>query len=324
MRKIALVLAVLAMLAMLAGCQGKAAGAGEEVQAADKKLSVIASFYAMEDFAKKIGGDLAEVKNIVPPGVEPHDWEPAAKDIAALEEADVFVYNGAEMEHWVEDIEESLSTGKLVSVEASKGIEIIVHEEHEEDEHEDEEEHEEEEEGHDHGGVDPHVWLSPALVKTELRNIADGYIKADPDNASVYNQNYDKWAAECDALDQEFKDALAPLPNRDVIVAHEAFAYLCASYGLNQEPIEGLSADSEPTPSRVAEIIDFAKEHEIKVVFFEELASPKVSESIAEAIGASTDILSTLEGLSEEQEAAGDDYFSIMRQNLQSLVKALG
>jgi zinc transport system substrate-binding protein len=318
MRKLALVLA-LALALAVSGCQGQgnASGEGALAQAAETKLKVSASFYVMQDFAKKIGGDRAEVVNMVPAGVEPHDWEPAAKDIAGLEEADIFIYNGAEMEHWAEDIAQAIKSEKLIVVEASSGIELIVHDE------EEEEEHEEEEDGHDHGGTDPHVWLDPMLAKAELRNIADAFIKADPSNESYYSANFTKWASELDALDKEFRDALEPLPKKDVITAHEAFAYLCAAYGLNQVPVEGLSADSEPTPSRVAEIIDFAKEHEVKVIFFEELVSPKVSETIASAIGASTDVLSPIEGLDEEREASGDDYFSVMRANLNSLVNAL-
>ncbi|MDR1217091.1 MAG: metal ABC transporter substrate-binding protein, partial [Oscillospiraceae bacterium] len=276
-------------------------------------ISVYASFYPMYDFAVKIGGDRVEVVNMVPSGVEPHDWEPAAADITGLEGADVFIYNGAGMEHWAEDILETLQNKELVVVEASRGIELIEgHDEHgDEDEDEDEDEHEDE-------GFDPHVWLDPERAKAEMGTIRDALKQASPADADYFDSNYEKYAAQLDALDAEFKAALGPLENRDIIVAHQAFGYLCAAYGLNQIPIEGLSAESEPDPARVAEIIEFADEHEIKVIFFEELVSPKVAQTIADAIGAEVDVLNPFEGPGD-----GGDYFGVMRLNLEALLRAL-
>jgi zinc transport system substrate-binding protein len=270
----------------------------------------------MYDFAVKLGGDKVNVTNMVPAGTEPHDWEPTAADIVGLENAAVFIYNGAGMEHWAEDILESLQNKSLITVEASKGISLMEgHHDHDEEEAED---HEDEEES-----FDPHVWLSPVNAKAEMENIKNAFAQADPDNKDYYEANYAKYAAELDVLDKEFSDTLSSLPNKDVIVAHQAFGYLCAAYGLNQVPIEGLSPDSEPDPARVAEIIDFAKEHDVKVIFFEELVSPKVAETIASAIGAKAEMLNPLEGLGDEELAAGDDYFSVMRQNLEALKAAL-
>jgi zinc transport system substrate-binding protein len=282
----------------------------------------------MYDFAVKIGGEKAQVTNMVPAGVEPHDWEPAAADIAGLESADVFVYNGAGMEHWAEDILEALENKGLTVVEASAGIELMEgHHGHEGEDAEEEDGHDaeaaEEEDGHEEEGYDPHVWLDPKNAKREMENIKNAFVSADPDNAETYEANFAKYAAELDALDETFKEALSPLPNKDIIVAHEAFGYLCAAYGLNQIPIEGLSPDSEPDPAKMAEIIDFAREHDVKVIFFEELVSPKVAEAVAEAVGAETMVLSPVEGLSDEESAAGGDYFSVMRQNLESLKAAL-
>jgi zinc transport system substrate-binding protein len=254
----------------------------------------------------KIGGDRVRVVNMVPAGTEPHDWEPAVSDVAGLENAAVFVYNGAGMEHWAEDILAALQNEALVAVEASAGVTLI-----------------EGSDGHGDGGYDPHVWLDPLNAKLELANIRDAFVRADPDNADYYGANYTRYAAELDALDTEFRDGLSALPNKDIIVAHEAFGYLCVAYGLNQVPIEGLSADSEPDPARMAEIIDFAAERDVKVIFFEELVSPKVAGTIAEAIGAKTDVLNPIEGLSDEDLSAGGDYFSAMRQNLEALKAAL-
>jgi zinc transport system substrate-binding protein len=304
---------------LFAGCGARpaseAGGDANETQA--EAMLVYASFYPMYDFAVKIGGEKARVVNMVPDGTEPHDWEPAAADVAGLESAAVFVYNGADMEHWAEDILEVLQNKALVVAEASAGIELI------EGRHEHGDEEEAEEEEGEEEGYDPHVWLNPLYAKQETENIKNAFVLADPDNADYYEANYAKYAAEFDALDEAFREGLSALPNKDIIVAHEAFGYLCAAYGLNQVPIEGLSPDSEPEPAKMAEIIDFAREHDVKVIFFEELVSPKVAETVADAIGAETMVLNPIEGLGDEERAAGGDYFSVMRQNLESLKIAL-
>lgn len=261
---------------------------------------------------------------MVPAGTEPHDWEPAAADIKNLEEAALFVYSGGGMEHWVEDVLASLETKKLVSVEASAGVTLRSGHIHDEEEHKGAEEHtEEEEHGHDHGQFDPHVWLSPVNAKKEMENIKNAYVKADPDNKDYYEKNYQTYTAEFDKLDQEYKDTLSALPNKSIIVSHEAFGYLCDAYGLTQMGIEGLSPDSEPDPARMAEIIDFVKANHVKVIFFEELVSPKVAETIAAETGAQTQVLNPLEGLSDEELKNGADYFSVMEDNLKQLKAAL-
>ena len=263
-----------------------------ERKKANGKVQVVASFYMMYDLAKKIGGDQVEVKNLVPAGTEPHEWEPGARDVASLEDADVFVYNGAEMEHWTDTILNTLDNKELVVAEASKGVKLT--------------------------GSDPHVWLAPLNAKKEMENIKDALIKADPNNQSYYEANYTEYAAKFDQLDQEYRDTISGLTNKNIVVAHEAFGYLCDAYGLKQVGIEGLSPDSEPDPAKMAEVIDFVRENHVKVIFFEELVSPKVAETIAYETGASAEMLNPLEGLGDEELAAGEDYFSVMESNLES------
>lgn len=270
------------------------------------KLKVYTSFYPLYDFAVKIGGDKIKVTNLVPAGTEPHDWEPATTDILSLEKGNIFIYNGAGLEHWVEQVTASLENKDLLLVNASDGITLI--------------------QGNDKEGgssYDPHIWLSIMNAKKEMENIKNALVKADPDNKDFYEANFMKYGAEFDALDAKFKEKLSALPDKDIVVAHQAFAYLCSDYGLNQVAIEGLGADSEPDAKRMAEIVDFARNKNIKTIFFEELVSPKVAQAIASEIGASTDVLNPLEGLTQEQVNAGEDYLSVMEENLNALVKAL-
>ena len=308
----ALVCACTLSLSLLTGCGTQPA----DTAAGDGRLRVLTSFYPMYDFACKIGGDCIDVTNMVPSGTEPHDWEPSTNDLKNLEKADVFIYNGADMEPWADDLLVSRSDTLRV-VEASENVELRT------TDGEHEHAHEHEGADHHHGDFDPHVWLDPENAKIEMEAIRDALCAADPENSTVFQSNYEKYAAELDALDSEFREKLAPLPNRTIVVAHEAFGYLCDAYGLTQVGIEGLSPDSEPDPGRMAEVIDFVREHSISTIFFEELVSPKVAETIASETGAQAKMLSPLEGLSDEQAAAGADYFSVMHDNLAALMEAL-
>ena len=299
-------------LSLLTGCGTQPA----DTAAGDGRLRVLTSFYPMYDFACKIGGDCIDVTNMVPSGTEPHDWEPSTNDLKNLEKADVFIYNGADMEPWADNLLVSRSDTLRV-VEASENVELRT------TDGEHEHAHEHEGADHHHGDFDPHVWLDPENAKIEMEAIRDALCAADPENSTVFQSNYEKYAAELDALDSEFREKLAPLPNRTIVVAHEAFGYLCDAYGLTQVGIEGLSPDSEPDPGRMAEVIDFVREHSISTIFFEELVSPKVAEAIASETGAQAKMLSPLEGLSDEQAAAGADYFSVMHDNLAALMEAL-
>lgn len=316
----ALAMTALVSAAMLSGCTRAAApnpAAKADAMESKKMLKVMASFYPMYDFAAKIGGDKAEVITLVPSGTEPHDWEPAAADIRNLEEADLFIYSGAGMEYWVDDVLASLDNKNLISVEASKGVALRDGHSHSHEEEEGAGEPEEE------GQYDPHVWLSPLNAEKEMENIKNAYIKADPDNRDYYEANYELYASRFADLNQKFKDTLSSLPNKDIVVSHEAFGYLCDAYGLNQVGIEGLSPDSEPSPARMAEIIDFVRANHVRVIFFEELVSPKVAETIAKETGSSVQVLNPLEGLSDEELESGADYFSVMEENLKQLEAAL-
>lgn len=314
----------------LAGCTAapKSDNAASDARSADT-IEVVASFYPMYDFAQKIGGDRVTVKNLVPAGTEPHDWEPSPQDIKDLQAADVFVYHGAGMEHWVEDALESMPEDGPTAVEASEGIELLpaAEEDHDHgeaaDEHGHADEADEHDHDHDHGQYDPHAWLSPKNAVKELENVKNALVKADPAGKDVYEANYEKWAAEFAALDAEYEAALSAVPNKSIVVSHQAFGYLCDAYGLTQVPIEGMEADAEPDAKTMAEIVEFVKANNVRTIFSEELVSPKVARAIADASGASCETLNPLEGLTDEELASGADYLSVMRENLDALEKAL-
>ncbi|BBI35724.1 metal ABC transporter substrate-binding protein [Cohnella abietis] len=296
------------------------------------KLKIVATFYPMVEFTKQVAGDHAEVVGLIPSGAEPHDWEPSPKDVAAIQKADVFVYNGI-VESWVEKTLASAINDKRVDVEASKGIvlmEGVGEHEHEHDhEHDHDHEHAEGDVDHDEDGheaehsLDPHVWLDPSLAQQEVRNIQAALEQADPDHKDEYKANADAYVAKLKALDEKFREDLKDSKRKEFVTQHAAFGYLARTYGLIQIPIAGLSPEQEPSPEKMAEVIKLAKEHDVRTIFFETLVDPKIAKTIAEEIGASTDVLNPLEGLTEEEVSKGLDYIGIMTNNLAGLIKAL-
>lgn len=316
--KIFLISAVTALL--LAGCgdEGINNNNSGESEASGKKLKVVTSFYPMYEFSKQVAGEYADVIGLIPAGVEPHDWEPSAKDMAEIKEADVFVYNGL-VEGWAEQALESAPNDKRIVVEASGGIQLMESEEHghEEEGHE-EEEHEEE-----GGSLDPHIWLSPVLAQQEVLAIQEAFEKADPANKDAYKANADAYISKLKELDNAFKSGLQGVKHTEFVTQHAAFGYLAKEYGLTQVPIAGLSPEQEPSPEQMAEVVAFAKEHKIKTILFETLVDPKIAQTIADEIGAKTDVLNPIEGLTDEDKKDNLDYIGIMTKNLEALKKAL-
>jgi zinc transport system substrate-binding protein len=310
---------------MLSGCGAKSDNAGTNASKADpntaqtadsgKKLNVVTTFYPMYEFTKQVAGDHANVTALIPAGAEPHDWEPSAKDMAQVKDADVFVYNGI-VEGWAEQALSSASNDKRVVVEASKGLNLM------EGLPEEGEEHKEEGQSHDHV-LDPHVWLDPVLAQKEVESIEAGLVQADPANKADYEKNADAYIAKLKELDNEFKTGLKDVKRKDFITQHAAFGYLAKQYGLTQVPIAGLSPEQEPTPDKLVGIIKFAKENNVKRIFFETLVDPKVAQTVATEIGAKTDVLNPLEGLTDEDKQKNLDYLGVMKNNMEALKKAL-
>lgn len=305
----------------------------------EKKLQVSASFYPLYFFASRIGGDRADARVIVPAGIDPHGYEPTPKEMASIENDDLVIINGAGFEPWGENVTKNIDATKTILVVVGEPLATLEghahdhehghedeHKEGHEDEHGHTEGHEDEhgnENEHEEMVLDPHVWLSPVLAKKIVDNITTGFVSADPKNASYYQVNAEALKQELSELDLAYQSGLAECGSKEMITSHSAFGYLAREYGLTQTSISGLSPEEESSTGELAEIADFAKEHEVKYIFFESLASPKLSETLASEIGAQTLVLNPLEGLTQEEVAQGKNYFSVMRDNLANLQTAL-
>lgn len=306
---------LMAALIIVAGCNkgdGKNNASSEE-----GKVNVVTTFYPLYYLAAGIGGEDANVANLIPAGVEPHDWTPKSRDLQTASHAQLFIYNGAGLEGWVDDfLHGAGSGGSLRTLEASQGIELIHGNPEEADAHED----------HGHEGdldVDPHTWVSPKSMLKMASNILEAYVAADPAHKDAYESRYNELKAKLEQLDRKMTEGLADVSKRDIVVSHQAFGYLCRDYGLKQVAIMGLSPDAEPRAQDLLEVAKFVKENGVKTIFFEELVSDQLAKTLAAEANVGTDVLNPLEGLTPEQEKSGDDYVTIMERNLQNLRKAL-
>jgi zinc transport system substrate-binding protein len=311
------------MMFILGGC------GASDVNMVEGKVNVVTSFYPLYDFTRKIGGEHVNVINLIPAGVESHDWTPKSRDMKNITKADILVYNGAGFEGWVHDFLESLKgDSKLLVIEASQGIPLISTSEEGEpadEAHEGEEQHDghSDEQGHSPGGVDPHVWLSPLQMKKLAENIKDALVQADAAHQSDYEANFELLAAKLDELHQKYVSVTSSAARKDIVVSHQAFGYLVRDYGLRQLPVMGLSPESEPTAQDIRKISQFVREHNVRYILFEELVSPKLAQTLADDLNIETLVFNPIEGLTEEQEKANEDYISLMEKNLISLEKAL-
>ncbi|QQR92315.1 MAG: zinc ABC transporter substrate-binding protein [Candidatus Iainarchaeum archaeon] len=284
-------------------------------------MAIATTFFPLQDLTKKIVGDTAEVFSIVPSGIEPHDYEPSPQEFVSFQNARAFITMGLEFEHLEGEFIESRSA-PITVIHAEKGIVLLDGDEEHEHEHEEEhmEEHaHEEEHEEEHTGKDPHIWLSPKNMQVMAQNISAGLMNAFPDNATLYEQNTQQLIANLMQLDQEYAQGLSQCNKDIVLVSHNAFSYLANDYGFQTIHISGLEPESEPTPDQIRELVDAAKEHDLKYIFYEELVDPRVSNAIAQEVGAQTLELNPAEGSSNPDE----DYFSIMRENLNHLKLAL-
>src|SRR3989344_142377 len=274
-------------------------------QQSDSQLRVVTSFYPLYFFAEWIGGDLTHITNIIPVGIEPHDYELTGQDMATIEKSKLVILNGGRLESWGEKIKQNIDLHKTLIITVGEGLATQYFVEDEKNR------------------IDPHVWLAPALAKQMVNKIAIGFAEANPTNAGYYAARAATLDLALDSLDQEYQQGLANCVRRDFITSHNAFGYLAAAYNLNQIPIAGLSPETEPSPRQLAEVARLAKQTGAKIIFFESLASPKLSQAIASEIGAQIMVLNPIEGLTESEIVAGRNYLTEMRQNLINLKIAL-
>jgi len=277
----------------------------------DTRIVVNASFYPYHFITERIGKDKIDLRIVIPNGVEPHEYEPSLKQIANIEDSHMLVYNGAGMEPWAKKFINNLKDNNIEIVNGSDYVNLLRGETHEDDEHGNEEEY------------DPHIWLDPLNMDKIASAIADKLITLDGKNKEYYLENYRELSNQLKNLDLEYSEGLKNRKKDTILVSHSAFGYLTTKHGIEQISVTGITPHSEPGNKTIRRLVDLAKEENFEYIFFEILASPKTVEVLAEEANLKILVLNPLAGLLEEQQKNGEDYFSIMKENLLNLRKAL-
>jgi zinc transport system substrate-binding protein len=249
---------------------------------------VVAAFYPLAYAAEEIGASTVEVANLTPPGAEPHDLEVSPQDVQQIDDADLVLLLGHGFQPQLEDA--AGNGAEVVRLLDTEGL-------------------------HRFPNGDPHVWLDPlryALIAGRIGGVLHREAAAD------------RFAARLRALDRDYRTGLRDCARREIVTSHEAFAYLADRYGLRQVAITGLSPEAEPAPRDVEHAVELVRQTGATTVFFETLVSPRLAETVAREAHAKTAVLNPIEGLTPEEAAAGEDYFSLMRANLSALRGALG
>lgn len=317
---------LLSMVLIVAGCGTKASDKIDP-----NKINVVTSFYPIYFFASEIGGEDAHVINLLPAGVEPHDWTPRSQDILNTSKAQLFLYNGAGLESWVPNFLKGIDSKSTVKpIELSNGIPLIYTDEDDGHNHGGQDSHNDSHEAsHDHDKEhsdkhsDPHTWISPKSAIKIAENIKNAYVEVDAKHKANYEKRFEQVKEKLTKLDQKYTESLAKTSKKEIVVSHQAFGYLARDYGLTQHAIMGLSPESEPKAQDIVALSKLVKDKKIKYVFFEELVSDKLAKMLAAESGVETLVLNPVEGLTSKQEKAGDNYYTLMEKNLENLLLAL-
>jgi zinc transport system substrate-binding protein len=268
----------------------------------DNRIGVVVSIAPQADFVEAIGGDKVRVSVMVPPGADPHTYEPTPGQLVALSQARMYAEVGSGLEFelaWMDKI--SQQNKQMLIVDCSKGITLMEG---------GEDSQEETLQGHQ-GGTDPHVWLSPKDAEIMVENIAAGLMAVDPENENYYAQGRDSYVAKLEALDKDIRDGLAGITNRRFIVFHPAWSYFAAEYNLEEIPIE--IGNKEPSAKDIANVVQEAREFDIKIIFAEPEFNPRSAQVIAQEIDGKVVFIDPL----------ARDYIGNMRLVLNDLVQAM-
>ncbi len=271
-----------------------------------EKLQIYASFSLIQDLTKKIVGDKADVKLVVENNEEAHDYEISTKKMAEVSKANVVVYNGVGFEAWIDKVKDVAKNTSFI--DTSNGIAVL----------EGGHDHAEGEAHDHHHEYNPHIWMSIKNATVQLKNIKDQLVKIDPDNKTYYEENYEKYAKEFSALEKDYAAKLKDVKRKSIVVTHAAYTYLAKDYGLSEHSITGISPDSEPSLAKLAQLTKLVDDEKVNTIFFDENATSVVSDTLAREAKVKTAILYSLEKIDEKE-----DYLSLMRKNLDALVKAL-
>ena len=281
------------------------------------RLTVVASVFPLYDFAREVAGSAADVRILLPAGVDPHSWEPKPSDIADLSRADIFLYTSGRMEPWTDSIANAVRERDILIVEVLDALGLFNS-------------------GGNHGsgetvfdsvhggGKDPHFWLDLSLSARAVELIGELFADSDPANGTLYRSNAGHYIRLILELDTAFLNGLKDCGSRQLVTGgHAAFGYLTRRYNLEQVSVYGLTADTEPSPRHLARIVEVVKDNNIQTVFSEELMNPKMAEVLSQETGARILALNPAGNLTATLWREGVTFLEIMKSNLETIREGL-
>ena len=285
---------------------------------AEGDIQVVTSIFPAYEITRAIAGEEANVSLMVGANEDAHHYEPSAQAVASVNEADVFIYSSDEMEFWVESLLAVVENDDLQVVELAEGLDLSVEDPPAEDTHDDHGH-----EGHDHGDVDPHFWLDPVAVNNQLSVIVEAFAVVNPGNQTIYEENAEDFSNKLNDLHQAYEEALGGASRREFVVQHQAFGHLANRYDLDQIAVGGLTTEVEPAPRELAGIVDFVREQDVPVIYYQSGGNSAIAETIAQETATGIAVLHDLESepvsVSEEE----NGYLEAMAQNLEQLKKSI-
>ncbi len=307
MRILKKILSAFAAGAIMLTCAGCNAAENTETDG----LKIITTNFPPYDFVKQISDGTVVPEMLLTGGQDSHSFEPTAQQIIRISEADIFICTGGESDTWVDEILMSMDSDVTV-IKMMDCVEPLCADDHdhEEDEHHD----------HDHSEYDEHVWTSPKNAMKIAETIKEAMCGADPENAEAYESGYTNLYADLLAIDYELMSAAEKLTAPLIFGDRFPFLYMAHDYGIEYyAAFSGCSSETEPSAVKMTELIEAAKAHNVKTIFYVEFSTQKVADTVAEAAGADTALFHSCHSVSDEDLQNGESYVSLMRKNVEAL-----
>lgn len=243
------------------------------------KLQVVATSYPLAFFTQEIGGEHVQVTQLVPSNTEIHNWEPSAQDIAAAETADIIVYNGGGLDHWMEaEILPALTKTKTrINIDTTNGLVLLQAIETEGSEN-----------VHNNGVYDPHTWVSPYMAKLQAEKIYEALVQQDSSHEIYYTNHWLKLKTSLEQIDANYTFTFFTKQKSTIFVSHEAFGYLADRYNFTQKGLIGLSADQQPSAAAIAEIISLMVQYETYVIYVDPVYSQEYAQTLKNELAIQT------------------------------------